>query len=137
VPIAKSRRPANLAKTARNPPPVSHGISWAVDTTVKSKASSCVYSSFIGADKNTDMFATSKPQDTTLEPGARYRAREGGIWELRGLVNVLAKQPHVMLFDVHDHKITKVVSVHALMDSSLFKRVEATSERKVPAKTPA
>jgi len=83
------------------------------------------------------MFATTKPQDTKLEPGTRYRAREGGVWELRGLVNVQARQPHVMLFDVQDHKITKVVSVHALMDASLFKRVEATSERRMPAKASA
>jgi hypothetical protein len=83
------------------------------------------------------MFATVKLQDMKLEPGARYRAREGGVWELRGLVNVQAKQPHVMLFDVQDHKITKVVSVHALMDTSLFKRVEATAERRMPAKASA
>jgi hypothetical protein len=80
------------------------------------------------------MFATTKAPDTKLEPGMRFRAREGGIWELRGLVNVQAKQPHVMLFDVHDHKITKVVSVNALLDTSLFRRVEATTDRKAAAR---
>lgn len=81
------------------------------------------------------VFAQTKPPEAKLEPGTRYRAREGGIWELRGLVNVQAKQPHVMLFDVHDRKITKVVSVNALHDTSLFKRLEATADRKTAAKS--
>jgi hypothetical protein len=80
------------------------------------------------------VFAQTKPPDEKLEPGTRYRAREGGVWELRGLVNVQAKQPHVMLFDVHDHKITKVVSVSALQDTSLFRRLEAAADRKAAAK---
>jgi hypothetical protein len=42
-----------------------------------------------------------------------------------------------MLFDVHDHKITKVVSVNALLDASLFRRIDATTERKAPAKVTA
>jgi hypothetical protein len=84
---------------------------------------------------NTMVFAQTKPPEVKLEPGARYRAREGSIWELRGLVNVQAKQPHVMLFDVHDHKITKVVSVSALLDTSLFKRLDAAADRKVAART--
>jgi hypothetical protein len=103
----------------------------------RKRAPAGVYNSFIARDNNGEMFATTKPPDTKLEPGMRFRAREGGIWELRGLVNVQARQPHVMLFDVHDHKITKVVSVNALLDASLFRRIDATTERKAPAKVTA
>lgn len=61
-----------------------------------------------------------------IVPGARYEQKGGFTWQVIRLINFPGEDtPHVQLFNERDTANTKTVSVNALMDRGLFRRIES------------
>ena len=61
-----------------------------------------------------------------IAPGARYEQKGGFTWQVVRLISFPGEDtPHVQLFNERDVANTKTVSVSALMDRNLFRRIES------------
>jgi len=55
-----------------------------------------------------------------IQPGQRFRSSAGSVWEVLRITNLAKAPKHVVIVDVKDRTVSKVISESALREPHLF-----------------
>jgi hypothetical protein len=58
-----------------------------------------------------------------LQPGQKFKASEGLVWELDRLVDVTTAIPHVKMVGINDRHAYKIIAASVLLDERRFQAV--------------